>query len=176
MLVEQIRNHSLCDELQLGDTLNRCSQQGDLAHFHLLLSMLSQNVCDQAQFSMQKPAAEQVQQDLRAQLQLREARPLIAQADEFEVQANWSQHLQKGSIDTIRLEQALNGYAACADDTLDGVREEVMNNVSLLTRLKHGAASKPLQVIPDVEVKGSEIYQVLSNFDYSKPLKVKYYN
>ncbi|MGY5452714.1 VC2046/SO_2500 family protein [Agarivorans sp. MS3-6] len=176
MLVEQIRSNSLCDELQLGDSLNRCTNHGEHARFHLLLSMLSPNVCDQAQFSLQKKAHEQVQQDLRTKFQLHPNRPLAAQADEFDIQANWSKHLHSGAVEAIRLEQALHGYAAYADDSVDGISEEVMNNVDLLTRLKHGVGSKPLQAIPDVEVKGADMYHVLSDFDYSKPLKVQHFN
>ncbi|MEE1674882.1 VC2046/SO_2500 family protein [Agarivorans aestuarii] len=176
MLVEQIRQSSLCDELQLGDTLNQSTLHGEQARFHLLLSMLSQNVCDQAQFSMQKQNYEQVQQDLRDKFQLAQARALKALDDEFPVQANWSKHLQAGETSRIRLEQALGGYAACAEDSVDGLPHEVMNNVDLLSRVKHKVAKPDLQQEIDKEVKGSDIYNLLSDFDYSKPLSVKYFN
>ncbi|GDY25463.1 hypothetical protein AHAT_13530 [Agarivorans sp. Toyoura001] len=176
MLVEQIRNSSLCDELQLGDTLNQSTAHGEQARFHLLLSMLSQNVCDQAQFSMQKQNREQIQQSLRDKFQLASRRPLLAQDDEFAVQANWSKRAQAGDISSIRLEQALGGYAAYADDSVEGVPVEVINNVDLLTRLKHSVAKQPNQQEVDTEVKGVDMYKVLSDFDYSKPLKVQYFN
>lgn len=175
MLVDKIRNNSLCDELQLGDTLNQSAAHGQRARFQLLLSMLSQNVCDQAQFSMIKQAPTQIAQDLRSRFQLPVSRPLKAQADEYAVQARWSESLQAGDVAKIRLEQALGGYAACAEERVDGLAEEVINNLDLLTRLKH-QLSQPEQSDINTEVNGVEMYKVLSDFDYSKPLSVRYFN
>ncbi|WP_427979273.1 VC2046/SO_2500 family protein [Agarivorans sp.] len=180
MLVDKIRNNSLCDELQLGDTLNQSAAHGQRARFQLLLSMLSQNVCDQAQFSMIKQAPKQVEQDLRSRFQLSASRPLKAQADEYAIQAKWSESLHTGDVAKIRLEQALGGYAVCAEDKVDGLAEEVMNNLDLLSRLKHQLSqpeqAQPAQMQPDTEVNGVEMYKLLSDFDYSKPLSVKYFN
>ncbi len=175
MLVDKIRNNSLCDELQLGDTLNQSAAHGQRASFQLLLSMLSQNVCDQAQFSMSKQPPVQVEQDLRMRFQLATRRPLKAQADEYAIQSKWSESLHAGDVAKIRLEQAMGGYAACAEEKIDGLAEDVINNLDLLSRLKH-QLTQPAQAQPDTEVNGVEIYKLLSDFDYSKPLSVQYFN
>ena len=64
MLTPEIRNELLVDEMQLGQRLNEDVQTQNHADFALMLSMLSQDVTDQAIFSDEKQKVKEV--DLRA--------------------------------------------------------------------------------------------------------------
>lgn len=189
MLADSIRSHTLCDELQLGGQLNSCTHQGNKAAFHLMLSMLSPNVCDQPQFDMVKPGPAEQTLSLRQRFQLAEPRSLEAQPQDYAREASFAPLSQESSLASIRLQHALQAGPLHANTDIAGVDAEVMNNVELLTRVKQqlrfdmqtenkqvalAAQASADKAVSD-EVIGSEMYRVMTDFDYDKPLKLHSY-
>ncbi|RKF17482.1 hypothetical protein DBZ36_13635 [Alginatibacterium sediminis] len=176
MLINSLRQQVLCDELQLQQQLNHAVVRGDKAQFGLLLSMLGQDVRDQAQFDLVKQDVQAPQKSLREQFQLAEPRSLTSDAADIEREANWN----GSAMADIHLQQALYQSPLKTDDSIDGLAQDVANNLSLLTRLKHQAMQNK-QPLPeteffDSEVNGSEMHALLKDFDYDKALQVQYFN
>ena len=82
MLTPEIRNELLVDEMQLGQRLNEDVQTQNHADFALMLSMLSQDVTDQAIFSDEKQKVKEV--DLRAKFKLPKEQKQYATASDFD--------------------------------------------------------------------------------------------
>ncbi|MBO6257931.1 MAG: hypothetical protein J6M93_01115 [Succinivibrio sp.] len=82
MLADEIRSQMLVDELQLGERLNNDLQSCDRADFALLLSMLSQDITDHAEFC---PEQEQKakEPDLRRRFNLPPKQENYAKAEDF---------------------------------------------------------------------------------------------
>lgn len=82
MLADEIRAQLLVDEMQLGERLNNDLQRSDRADFSLLLSMLSQDITDHAEFC---PETENIERqiDLRRRFSLPPRQENYAKAEDF---------------------------------------------------------------------------------------------
>lgn len=180
MLVDSIRNTVLCDELQLGQTLNHCVAQGEGAKFALLLSLLSGDVLDQPQFDLLPVEKAKQDADLRQQFELAEPSPIYMEAVDSAQLERWNQATQQGDLVTSRLEMSLNPQGLV--DKQPVLAANVLNNLPLLARLKYQARQqdKPktdAQQTTKAELpEESAMYHVLKDFDYEKPLAVRYYD
>lgn len=86
----------LVGELQLGQRLNQCVSEGKKGEFDLLLSMLSNDVCDQDQFSIGNEKQDEQSISLRESLQV--PVPQTLQADNQQ-QGDYSLSLAKMALD-----------------------------------------------------------------------------
>ncbi|MFT5789104.1 MAG: hypothetical protein ACI8SJ_001212 [Shewanella sp.] len=123
----------LVNELQLGSRLNSAVRSNRRGEFALLLSLLSADARDMAQF--QTPEFKQV--DLRAKFNLGESQPLLHQLDSDAQITNNSSSFQSGGTTSFRLANAIHEEALVIRrrDPLD--MEEVIANCELNTRLRY---------------------------------------
>ncbi len=107
MLTSEIRDSLLVDELQLGQTLNHAVHEGFAAQFHLLISMLSDDVRDQAWVA--DPVAQEKQtEDLRKKFALGDPVRLQSGDGDAERGERLGDIFREGGIDAVRLEICLN--------------------------------------------------------------------
>ncbi|WOT06683.1 VC2046/SO_2500 family protein [Shewanella youngdeokensis] len=123
----------LVNELQLGSRLNSAIGASRRGEFALLLSLLSADARDLAQFQ----TAEFKQADLRAKFNLAEAQPLLNRMDTDDIVTDNSAMFQIGGEVGFRLANALNQEALVIrrNESLD--LEDVLNNCELNTRLRY---------------------------------------
>jgi hypothetical protein len=178
MLVDSIRDAVICDELQLGQALNQSVAQGTFARFSLLMSLLSDDVRDQPQFERMTKDEPTRTQDLRRRFQLAEPEPLYMDTPSDDTLLRHNQAVQQGDLANSHLEMMLCPPGLTPKS--EGLNAEVLNNLSLLNRLKLQALSAPKpEDKPDPEAElpeESALYHVLNDFDYKKPLSVRYYD
>lgn len=82
MLADEIREQMLVDEMQLGERLNNDLQRSDRADFALLLSMISQDITDHAEFCPENEKKEK-ESDLRRYFQLPPGQENYARTEDF---------------------------------------------------------------------------------------------
>ncbi|CAG9001662.1 MAG: hypothetical protein CENE_03685 [Candidatus Celerinatantimonas neptuna] len=173
MLPESIRQSVCCDELQLGQALNQCVEQGQHAKFSLLLSLLSSDITDQPQFEFNQSEPEKCPINWRAYFQLPKEVEVYSSAQDLEPLPRWNHLARQGYMATIHLEQQLNRPPLCA--TKEVLTDEILNNLSLLDRLKYERQQRPddfAEKIIDEEIKSAAMVNVLNDFDYQKPIKL----
>ncbi|ACJ29122.1 Conserved hypothetical protein [Shewanella piezotolerans WP3] len=123
----------LVNELQLGSRLNSAVETNRRGEFALLLSLLSADARDMAQFH----TPEFKQQDLRAKFELGESQPLIKRLTIDSPVTNNSSAFQNGGITAFRLNNAVDEEALVirGNDQLD--MEEVIANCDIHTRNRY---------------------------------------
>ena len=136
----------LSNEIQLGQSVNRSVQEGDGDSFRLLLSLLSDDVCDQAQF--QKLAPEAVEQpSLRRQFQLGEQAP-IHDINHSSYNSELTKAFHQGNIWDVKLLSELNPEPlAYGAESNTGVTQEIADLLSPWKR--HKVAGGPVTAEPD---------------------------
>ncbi len=176
MISSDIRQTILTDELQLGNRLNLAVKQGNRAEFSLLLSMLTADVLDFPEFALKEPQVTiPAEQNLRSEFSLRGPEVLRGKGISPEKAKAMSEQAHQLNMTAIRFEQAVNPEPLCNEQALGGVDADVLDNISLLAKLKHmekvnKVAPEPAQLIQE------KFNQVLEGFDYEKDLKVTYFN
>ena len=126
-------NSVLVNESQLGVRLNQAIGSNRRGEFGLLLSLLSIDARDMAQFNTEKYKSA----DLRAKFDLPEQQRLLNQLDTDELCIDNSQVYQQGGVTAFRLANALHEEAMVIrrNETLD--MEEVLANCELNVRNKY---------------------------------------
>lgn len=172
MLSESIRQAVSCDELQLGQALNHCVENGQKAKFALLLSFLSPDVRDQPQFDFRPDSPAKKEINWRRFFDLPQPQPLYANNDDLSATiSRWSERVHQGQLRDVQLEQLLATSPLCpAYQHLDAA---ILNNMSLLERLKFEEQQGNIATaeLPD-EIKPAAMVGVMNDFDYQQPLKV----
>ncbi|MCL1059205.1 hypothetical protein L2729_14585 [Shewanella gelidimarina] len=123
----------LVNELQLGSRLNCAVESNRRGEFALLLSLLSADASDMAQF--QTPEFKQV--DLRAKFNLGESQPLINLLNSDTHITNNCASFQNGGTTSFRLANAIHEEALVIRRKEPLEMEEVIANCELNTRLRH---------------------------------------
>jgi len=126
------------NELQLGTRLNQAISSNSRGEFALLLSLLSADLRDMAQFQ----TAEFVQADLRVKFDLGTVQPLLATLDHKTEVIEHSASFRQGGSVAFRLENALRteAFVIRRDEPLE--MEDVMANCDLNTRHRHKSAHR----------------------------------
>lgn len=135
MLEQKIRDVLLVDELQLDCRLNHAVSSGDRAEFALLLSMISQDVCDSPQFSDEIGATQN--DDLRAHFELGKPQEFFSKADDFERASALSELLHQGSIQDVFLSNCLKPEPLCESER--DLPPDVFSELSPLLQEKFNA-------------------------------------
>ncbi|MCL1048967.1 hypothetical protein L2755_04890 [Shewanella abyssi] len=123
----------LVNELQLGSRLNSAVETNRRGEFALLLSMLSADARDMAQF--QTPEFKHV--DLRAKFNLGDSQPLLKQLDSDSPVTNNSSSFQNGGNTCFRLANAIHKEALVIRRQEALEMEDVLANCEINTRLRH---------------------------------------
>lgn len=137
----------LIGELQLGQRLNECVQQGNKSEFALLLSMLSQDVRDQDQFALEQAANEKSDITLAEQFEIPTPQTLKtrAMADQYYSIALADISREQG-LTAGRLQHCLKPDALSFDlDRVEGFSDEIVDNLSptVAARLEGRTISAP---------------------------------
>ncbi len=135
MLEQKIRDVLLVDELQLDCRLNHAVSSGDRAEFALLLSMISQDVCDFPQFSDQISSSQN--DDLRARFELAKPQAQFSKAEDFDRASALSELLHQGSIKDVFLSNCLKAEPLCEYERV--LSPEVFSELSPLLQEKFNA-------------------------------------
>ncbi len=138
MLEQKIRDVLLVDELQLDCRLNHAIASGDRADFALLLSMLSQDVCDSPQFSDDVDANKR--EDLRAHFELPKPQEQFSKAEDFDRASSLSDLLHQGSINDVFLSNCLRPEPLCEYER--ALAPEVFSELTPLLQEKFNAVNK----------------------------------
>jgi len=174
---KQVETGLLINEWQLGTQLNIAVASGTRDKFNLLLSFLSEDVRDFAQFELPKALQSELSRvELRESLSLPAAQPLVNTGISLQQSEKLSALLHKNQITDLRLQCLLNNEALLSRQPPPDIDAEVVDNLPFLsqTRLKQGSNSeRERQTSPTgIDHQLMENYQML-NID-NNPLKVSY--
>ncbi|MGB1297016.1 MAG: VC2046/SO_2500 family protein [Psychrobium sp.] len=139
----------LIGELQLGQRLNECVQQGNKSEFALLLSMLSQDVRDQDQFALEQPTSDKHVISLAEQFEIPTPQTLKTRAiDDRHYSIALAEVSREQGLIASRLQHCLKPDALSFDlDRVEGFADEIIDSLSptVAARLegKTISASKP---------------------------------
>lgn len=133
MNIEQLEQQVIINEWQLGQQLNTAVQSGTREKFNLLLSFLSDDARDFAQFDIKdsEPKANK-EIDLRDKFNLPSAQPLVNEGPSQALLAELNKDLQQTQIDEIRLKQLLTNEAILCKATSDVLPIDILDNLSLI--------------------------------------------
>ena len=163
MLEQKIRDVLLVDELQLDCRLNNAVSSGDRADFALLLSMISQDVCDAPQFCDQVSATQN--DNLRSRFELQKPQEQFSKAEDFDRASALSELLHQGSINDVFLSNCLKPEPLCEYERV--LAPEVYSELTPLLQEKFNAlkdgADKGLAHVP-LSLKGNG-FEILDEVD-----------
>lgn len=168
----------LVNEWQLGSQLNVAVTDGAREKFNLLLSLLSSDARDFAQFdyTAHTDVVEQ-REDLRHVFSLSEAQPLLGEGISLEQATHLNQLSQHRDVCALRLQTLLNNEPILSRASQAIIDSEVMDNVSLLTQARL-TRDEQLQSATSshegIDHSMMEVYQSLQGD--SKPIKVNYFS
>ena len=183
MNIEQKDTGLLINEWQLGQQLNRAVHNGTRDKFNLLLSQLSDDARDFAQFALpgeELNSATSGKTDLRSAFSLGQAQPLVNKGMSVEQAQGLNQNLYKDNLSSIRLQLLLSNEALVSRSEELIIASDVTDNLTLLAqqRLAEGLQSvnslsdEPTDDAPGVNHQLMEQYQALDL--ENKPIKVTY--
>ncbi|WP_417698443.1 VC2046/SO_2500 family protein [Psychromonas sp.] len=143
MNIEQLKQQAVINEWQLGQQLNTAVHAGTRDKFNLLLSFLSDDARDFAQFDV-KTNPEQVvqQQDLRTYFELPASQPLLNTGPSSKLLAELNTDLHQGKLVDIRLKQLLSNEALLSRNKLDVLPVDIIDNLPLHKKLRVNAAKE----------------------------------
>lgn len=174
MNIEQNESGLLINEWQLGQQLNTAVHSGTRDKFNLLLSLLSSDARDFAEFSFktahESPLAEQ---ELRDSLFLPPAKPLVNEGISIEQASSLSQDLHKKDLTSIRLKQLLSNEALLSRSISEEIPADIVDNLPFLSqkRLMTKQENVPLES-KGVDADLMAQYQALDL--ENKPIKLTY--
>lgn len=174
MNINQVNEPIVVNEWQLGQALNHAVHNGARDKFNLLLSFLSEDARDFAQFEYinEQPQPEQATEAmLRHQLQLRAAQPLTNQGPSAEQLLQYNTDLQQGKLTDIRFKQLLDNEALLSRQPVTELPDELLDNLSLIKRQRVAQLYQSQQKhCPGVDAKLIDEYQQLDLVN--KPLQL----
>lgn len=143
----KIESTLLINEWQLGQQLNVAVHNGTRDKFNLLLSYLSSNAQDFAQFSLSNDNELQLsEQCLRDSLKVPNSQPLV-NAGITPQQADYlNKSLQEKRLDSIRLQYLLNNEAVLSRTYDPDIPDDIVDNLSLLSQERLGDSQEELSV------------------------------
>jgi hypothetical protein len=140
LLVDDLKNNILIDELQLGETLNKCVHHKERSQFSLLLAMLTDDVQAHSQFHLPKEEVtipEVDENSLRKLFNLPETQKLSLDNVENLGVYDQASLVENNSLIHISLLSALNPLPLAFRDDVSFIPKDVLNNTSLYCQKKH---------------------------------------
>lgn len=181
MNIEQLNQQIVINEWQLGQQLNTAVHNGTRDKFNLLLSLLSEDARDFAQFSARTENEEvKGEQDLRAYFELPQAQPLVNEGPSEHLLAELNNDLQKRKMTDIRFKQLLTNEAILSKKSTAQFPEELLDNLPLLKKQRISAAYQSTFSASDDASKsqagvGISLLDEYKRMDLeNRPLQVRY--
>lgn len=141
MNIEQLNQQIVINEWQLGQQLNTAVQNGTRDKFNLLLSLLSDDARDFAQFTGRVEQSEvEKKVDLRAYFDLPKAQPLVNTGPSANVLAELNSDLHNNKLTDIRFKQLLANEALLSKQVSGEFPDDVLDNLPLLKKQRVNAA------------------------------------
>ncbi|MEJ6123798.1 hypothetical protein MT390_18340 [Vibrio sp. 2-Bac 85] len=141
MNIEQLNQQIVINEWQLGQQLNTAVQNGTRDKFNLLLSLLSDDARDFAQFTGRVEQSEVEKKiDLRAYFDLPKAQPLVNTGPSANVLAELNSDLHNNKLTDIRFKQLLANEALLSKQVSGEFPDDVLDNLPLLKKQRVNAA------------------------------------
>jgi len=131
MNIEQVEQQVIINEWQLGQQLNTAVHHNTREKFNLLLSFLSDDACDFAQFTVKDPEPEEEQTDLRKTFNLSAAQPLVNEGPSTALLEEFNRDLHQGNLHDIRFKQLLCNEAVLCKSNANDFPVDVLENLSL---------------------------------------------
>ena len=183
MDIKQQDNNLLVNEWQLGQQLSTAVHTGTRDKFNLLLSFLSDDARDFAQFSLPEQALLDLTPkivDFRSVFSLADEQPLVNKGMSSELAQSLNTSLHQDRLNDIRLQLLLSNDPILSRNGDQIIDRDVMDNLGFVSQLRlQDAINKDKE---DVEVAKNEIsgidpklmaqYQAM-DLD-NKPVKVTY--
>jgi len=133
MNIEQLDQQVIVNEWQLGQQLNSAVHSGAREKFNLLLSFLSDDARDFAQFDIKNPDPEvDKKADLRAQFNLPATQPLVNEGPSERLLDELNQDLHQSKLHDIRLKHLLTNEAILSRPVLGALPIDVLDNLPLI--------------------------------------------
>ena len=141
MNIEQLNQQVIINEWQLGQQLNTAVHNGTRDKFNLLLSFLSDDARDFAQFDVkEKNEDANGDVDLRAHFDLSETQPLVNEGPSDTLLAELNQDLQQHRLHDIRFKQLLTNEAILSRKEQGALPQDVLDNLPLIKQQRVNAA------------------------------------
>ena len=141
MNIEQLNQQIVINEWQLGQQLNTAVHNGTREKFNLLLSLLSDDARDFAQFSGRVEQTEvEKKVDLRAYFDLPKAQPLVNTGPSANILAELNNDLHNNKLTDIRLKQLLANEALLSKQVSGEFPDDILDNLPLLKKQRVNAA------------------------------------
>ncbi|MFT6986735.1 MAG: hypothetical protein ACJAT7_002577 [Psychromonas sp.] len=179
--MKQIESGLLINEWQLGQQLNTAVHKGTREKFNLLLSLLSDDARDFAQFALPPERNESLAQaELRASLFLADPQPLVNKGISERQAASLNSDLHKKDLTSIRLKQLLSNEALLSRNESVDIPSEIIENLPLWSQNRLTAEQGMEQPITSLKPEfaegvGTELMGLYQSLDLdNKPIKVTY--
>ncbi len=162
----------LLHELQLGECLNDSVVQARRADFSLMLAMLAEDVREQSQFVLPRPAKPEAtlhsNKALRKELNLPNQAPLCLESLSDINQFNQVKSIVDNDLAHIHLVNALVPKALSFRDDKNHLPTNVLQNTSLCCQLKY----KNAVMAEKEQTATEETFDKLLNDPFNKPLSL----
>jgi len=164
MNIEQVEPQVIINEWQLGQQLNTAVHHNTREKFNLLLSFLSADACDFAEFSVKNPDPNnQAEADLRKTFNLSASQPLVNEGPSSALLKEFNQDLQQENLLDIRFKQLLCNEAILSKSNGHDFPVDVLENLSLMKQQKMENSLSTLLEDETVEPQSSTAMGVSAN-------------
>lgn len=181
MNIEHLEQQIIINEWQLGQQLNTAVQSGTRDKFNLLLSFLSDDARDFAQFEIKSESGSfEKPTDLRAYFELPEAQPLVNEGPSEKLLAELNDDLQQKKLTDIRFKQLITNEALLSKQQSGEFPEVLLDNLPLLKKQRMNAAYQSNSLDDDSHNKKPAGIDINLLDEYKKmdlanrPLQVRY--
>lgn len=141
MNIEHLNQQIVINEWQLGQQLNTAVHSGARDKFNLLLSFLSDDARDFAQFEIKSEEnLLKKTTDLRAYFELPNSQPLVNEGPSEKLLAELNDDLQQKKLIDIRFKQLITNEAILSKQQDVEFPEELLDNLPLLKKQRMNAA------------------------------------
>lgn len=175
---KQIDTGLLINEWQLGQQLNTAVHNGTRDKFNLLLSLLSDDARDFAQFALpEENTAILEKADLRAAFSLGQAQPLVNKGMSAQQAQLLNGELHANNLSSVRLQLLLNNEALVSRCETSLFPSELTDNLTFLSqqRLAASVASTELSAADEMTGVNHELMEQYQAMDFdNKPVKLTY--
>jgi len=175
---KQIDSGLLINEWQLGQQLNTAVHNGTRDKFNLLLSLLSDDARDFAQFALtEENTTASEKPDLRAAFSLGQAQPLVNKGMSAQQAQLLNDELHTNNLSSIRLQLLLNNEALVSRSEASVFPSEVTDNLTFLSqqRLAASVTQTDLSAADEITGVNHALMEQYKAMDFeNKPVKLTY--
>jgi hypothetical protein len=159
MNIEQKESGLIINEWQLGAQLNSAVHSGTRDKFNLLLSLLSDDARDFAQFTLPQEGvkgAASAKTNLCADFSLGEAQPLVAKGMSSQQAQQLNANLQENNLSSIRLQLLLANEPLLSRSEELLIDSDVKDNLTFLAQQRLDASLRRVKSLSDNAVENRD--------------------